>query len=167
MTGFDRFMNNSDAKVDLNELMRELAPEFVDLTGDIKDIAEKHYEPFFIAMLLFKLAEERKKTNELMENINRKLDELAFAIKQGGRSANAGEDMLVPSQRQEFTILPEQDQKILELVESKGMVDAKTVQQAFNYKGLNAASQRLNKLFREGHLKKVRAGRKVIYLAKT
>ena len=64
-------------------------------------------------------------------------------------------------------ILPETDQRILDYVERHGMAEAKQIMEALKYKGKNAASQRLNKLFREGHLRKVRSGRKVLYLART
>jgi hypothetical protein len=49
------------------------------------------------------------------------------------------------------------------LIIQKGKVCAEDVKEAFNYKGLNAASQRLNKLHNLGKIKKNRSGQKVVY----
>jgi len=61
-------------------------------------------------------------------------------------------------------ILPEPDQHILQLVDEVGQVSAKDVMERLAYKKSNAASQRLSKLVREGHLLRVRSGRKVYFM---
>ena len=64
-------------------------------------------------------------------------------------------------------VLPEQDQLILKSIEERGGCNANDIKTMLNYKGLNAACQRLSKLFKEGYLNKVQSGRKVLYLAKS
>jgi hypothetical protein len=47
-----------------------------------------------------------------------------------------------------------QDQAIIDLVTGRGHVSAEEVKVELGYKGLNAASQRLNKLYRENVLER-------------
>ncbi len=71
-----------------------------------------------------------------------------------------------PGRGNKYEVLAEQDQLILKNIEERGGCSAKDIKIMLNYRGLNAACQRLNRLFRDGHLKKVQSGRKVLYLAK-
>ena len=63
-------------------------------------------------------------------------------------------------------ILGDVDGKIIEFVKKNGKVCADDLQKEFNYKGKNAASARLNKLYSQGLLDKRQAGRRVYYFAK-
>ena len=63
------------------------------------------------------------------------------------------------------SILSEQDQMIMHMVHSNGKISADEIRTELGYKGKNAASQRLNRLFKEGHLRKMQSGRKWIRLA--
>ena len=138
----------------------KLSEKFSDSTLDIRELAKQCNDPFFVSLLLYKLAEEREKTNKLFAEINEKFDRM-FIDKE--------KEKIKPPEVKEASIevLPETDQRILDIVEQRGMASAEQVMDALHYKGKNAASQRLNKLFREGHLRKVRSGRKVLYLART
>ncbi|MEM4390952.1 MAG: hypothetical protein QXX06_03765, partial [Candidatus Diapherotrites archaeon] len=71
------------------------------------------------------------------------------------------------SSNNRYEILSEADQLILKSIEERGGCTAQDIKAMLNYKGLNAACQRLNKLYREGFLKKIQSGRKVLYLAKS
>jgi len=61
-------------------------------------------------------------------------------------------------------LLPEIDEGIIGYALKKGKVCAEQVQMKFKYKGSNAASSRLNRLVKEGLLRKVQVGRKVFFL---
>ncbi|NYZ76643.1 hypothetical protein H0N98_05350 [Candidatus Micrarchaeota archaeon] len=63
-------------------------------------------------------------------------------------------------------ILGDVDGKIIEFVKKNGKACAEDLQRAFNYRGKNAASARLNKLHSQGLLEKKQAGRRVYYFAK-
>ena len=149
------------------ELISKISPKFNELSLDIQQIAEYSKDPVFMAALLFKLAEERQRTNEIIEKLNEKYDRIMFELKSSPR-AHIGEMQAAELGDREsvFKILPEQDQIIVSLAEKRENVDAEAVRALLGYKGKNAASQRLNKLFREGHLRKVHSGKKVLYLAK-
>jgi len=126
----------------------------------IDDVLEKCRDPTFLSMLLFKLLEERQKSTKLVEDINRKYDEIMFKLKTQSQGMQAQDDMA----KREFNILPEQDQMILSFIQQRGKVEASEIQRLVNYKGQSGAAQRLNKLVREGLLKKLRAGRKVFFI---
>ncbi|PJA16997.1 MAG: hypothetical protein COX63_02955 [Candidatus Diapherotrites archaeon CG_4_10_14_0_2_um_filter_31_5] len=154
-------MNNHDMFKELlksREAVKKLSPKFDELTMDIQDLFQQSKDPFFVAMLLFKLAQEREATNKILSDINDKYDNIMLELKTGK----------VPEVKEEnsFILLAEQDKKIMDLVTKKNAVTASEIQTELNYKGVNAASQRLNKLFKEGYLKKAQSGKKVLYFIK-
>lgn len=158
-------MNNHDIFKQLTtekELLGKLSPQFSEL-NDLEEITKHADNPKVLAALMYKVVQERERTNKLLESINDKYDHIMLALKTGHNETtqeNAG-------QQSKFEVLPEQDQLILKTIEERGGCSAKDIKVMLNYKGLNAACQRLNKLYKEGHLKKVQSGRKVLYLAKS
>ena len=142
------------------QLLEKLNPKFNDLTIDIQQIMAGSNDPVFIAALLFKVAEERRQANQLLESINDKFDKIMFSLKTQNVSNEPAQQM-----QNKFEILPEQDQVIVKFIGEKGSATAMDVMGLMRYRGLNAASQRLNKLFKEGYLKKVQSGKKVLFLA--
>ena len=145
------------------EAIGKLAPDFHELNLDLKEVMEYSQNPAFMAALMFKLAKEREKTNELLGKINEKFDSVMFELKT--RQITPSSPLMASeSPTRKFEVLPEQDQLIMNLAEEKGSIDALAVKESLGYKGLNAACQRLNKLFVQGHLKKVQSGKKVLYL---
>lgn len=141
----------------LSQQETEEKKEFTELTEDIEDAIKKAKDPVFMAGMIYKLAEERRKTNELMQKIEEKFDQIMFSMKTGSQKAPEAEES-------KFEILPEQDQLIVSFIEQNGSATATEVQRIMHYKGVNAASQRLNSLYKQGMLKKIQAGKKVAYL---
>lgn len=156
---------SQQAKVLDAAIIGKLSPDFHELNLDLKDVMEYGQNPAFMAALMFKLAKEREKTNELLGKINEKFDSVMFELKTRSNQSFPSNSQVLGSNPHKFEVLPEQDQLIMNLAEEKGNIDAKTVKESLGYKGLNAACQRLNKLFKDGHLKKVQSGKKVLYLA--
>ncbi|MDD5163850.1 MAG: hypothetical protein PHD95_06640 [Candidatus ainarchaeum sp.] len=158
-----------------SELLKKISPKFNEMTFDIQEILEYSKNPMFIAVLLFKLSQEREKTNQMLEKINEKFDSIMLRLK------TAPQEQVLPSQFSQPQIgmdfsehgivplkaLPENDQLIVHLAFEKGQISADDIKKELGYKGKNAASQRLNKLVKEGHLSKIQAGRKVVFLART
>lgn len=144
------------------QLIDKISPKFNEMTTDVQEIMQHSKDPVLIATLLFKLAEEREKANKLLESINDKYDKIMFELKTKDMHKE-----VISDQRARFEVLPEQDQIILEFLEKQGGGSARDIQAIMRYRGLNAASQRLNKLYKEGFLKKVQSGRQVLYLAKS
>ncbi|MBU0635654.1 hypothetical protein KKE06_01380 [Candidatus Micrarchaeota archaeon] len=144
-----------------SDAIKKLAPDFHALSLDVQEVMQQSKDPAFVSALMFKLVQEREQTNKLLEQINEKYDKLMFELKTRMQSPSPQPNITSNS----FEVLPEQDQMILNLVEEKGSVNSQSVKQSLGYKGLNAASQRLNKLYREGHLKKVQSGKQVLFVA--
>jgi len=126
--------------------------------NDLIQIQEKFKDPLILSVILHQLIEERKKTNEILRDLHEKYDSLQFALKQKVESHDTNTDTI--------NILPEIDDKIISFIRANQKVDAEQVQVQFKYKGSNAASQRLNRLVKEGYLKKIQAGRKVYFIVK-
>jgi DNA-binding transcriptional ArsR family regulator len=145
------------------ELMKNLSPEFEKHTVDIREIAKVSSDPMTLSVLLFALAQEREKTNKILEEQNAKFEKMFVQLQ---NRETRTEPLGIEEVPKSIEVLPEIDQRIMDFVEQKGMAEAGQIMEALSYKGKNAASQRLNKLYREGHLKKVRSGRKVLYLAR-
>ncbi|MFH1239879.1 MAG: hypothetical protein V1672_01570 [Candidatus Diapherotrites archaeon] len=163
-------MKNHDTSLDIHDTMRQeelinkINPKIEGLSLDLQEIMELSKNPAFLSVLMYKLAQEREQTNKIMEQIGEKLDEINFHLrKEEVKKKKNG----VAENRELVEVLPEQDQMIINLVQENGSVEAKDIKSALGYKGTNAASQRLNKLYKEGYLRKVQSGRKVLYLAKS
>jgi hypothetical protein len=155
--------NHDNRKLTPQALMEQISPEFSSLTADLNEVMLAGKDnPMILAALLFKLAQERKQTNELLSKMEQKYDELAFTLKsnatQLSTSPNPTENL------HSISLLPEQDQKILSFIEEKKNADAKAVQEKLGYKNPNAASQRLNALVKSGFLGKIQSGKKVVFV---
>ena len=158
-------MTNHDIRGELSKqqaILERLDPKFNELSLDMQEIVQESKDPAFIAALLFKLVQERHKANEMLARMEEKYDQWMLQLKTGKITFESSDEEVKGS----YEVLPEQDQQILKYVEEKGQVTANDIQTVMKYKGLNAASQRLNKLYKEKHLVKVRSGKKVLYLAK-
>ena len=168
MVGHD----SSALEAQRQRLLESISKSFVDQTIDLKDIASFSNDPMVLAALLFKLAEERQKTNQLMSEWKEKnvkqFDDIMFELKtyqfrQSGASAlEHAHASGAPSASR--IILPEPDQKIVAYIERSGSATAQEIQLVLNYRGKNAACQRLNNLAKSGVLKKMQSGKKVVYL---
>ncbi len=132
----------------------EVGEGYTELTQDVAYDIEKFNDPLFIGALIYRLVQEREKTNKMFEQILSELKEIHTLLKEreGGN---------VPTTSK--TALGDVDEKIVELVKERGKATAKEIADALGYRGRNAASARLNRLYTLGILKKTRAGRKVYY----
>ncbi|MEM0074473.1 MAG: hypothetical protein QXX70_01085 [Candidatus Micrarchaeaceae archaeon] len=104
------------------------------------------------------LASERERTNKELETVTanvRKLEELIAPQAQVESEAQIAEAREIP--------ISSVDAKVIELIETKGMVSAAELQQFMGYKGKNAASARLNSLYKRGVLDRFQMGHKVYY----
>ena len=137
---------------DLNAVKR-ISPEFSDLSIDMQEVLKESTNPAFLAALLLKLTKEREETNKILRSLEEKFVKIQEILNVSSNPNTHTEE-----------ILPEPDQHILQLVDETGQVSAKDVMERLAYRKSNAASQRLSKLVREGHLLRVRSGRKVYFM---
>ena len=160
-------MNDHDDKIKVNtnsidRLNKNLSSEF---SKELKldDVLKQTNDPFILSMIVHKLIQERQETNRLVNEINRKYDELLFKMREIEQKQAPLQSE--NSAKKEFDILSEQDEKIIALVKQKGKVSAYDIQSVLKYKGQNGASARLNKLTKEGWLKKLRAGKITYFIS--
>ncbi len=158
-------MSNHEGLEKARHLITQVSPEFTELTADLNEVMQtSEKNPMLVAALLFKLAQERQKTNQLIEKMEQKYDELAFHVKT--QSPHDSHDPLSNTTLNSISLLPDADQKIMKLVEENQKVDAKLVKERLGYKNPNAASQRLNALAKAGYLGKIQSGKKVVFIQK-
>ena len=134
--------------------------DFEKLVFDIKYDKEQFKDNGTIGLLLYRLAKEREKTNYLQEQILKRLDSMSHDMSRSLTTRPVRESP--PTQ---VGVLSDIDVNILNFVKKTGKVDAKSIQEKFGYKGQNAASARLNTIYKSGLLQKGRAGKKVLYWA--
>jgi len=129
--------------------------EFKNVAADFRKMQEQFRDPVVMGFLLNKVSEERTATNLILKEINAKLERMEARI-------GALETKKTPD---EFPI-PEVDGEIYDFVRKTGAVCAADVQKKFKYRGKNAASARLNGMFRQGLLEKKQVGKRVFFSAK-
>jgi len=156
MTNHDESYDAQKLLADLNAVKR-ISPEFNDLSVDVQEIMKESSNPAYLAALLYKLTKEREQTNQLLARLETKFARIEQLLLKSSNNPNTKEEK----------ILSEPDQHIMQLVNETGTVSAQEVQIRLAYKKSNAASQRLNNLVREGHLKSVRSGKKVLFMRPT
>lgn len=141
--------------------------EFSKVLEEYQKFQEQVKNPVFIATLMHKLSEERNSANLLFRELSQKLDRVLQMEERIARIEGKLDGMGkagAETASRDALLLPEIDEGILDYIHKKGKVCAEQVQMKFKYKGTNAASSRLNRLVKEGILRKVQVGRKVFFL---
>lgn len=121
-----------------------------------KKMKEDETSSNLLTMLKFMMDENRKTTmllKSMSETITQLTDELT--------TDSYPEEQ--PLQKIEEVPLSEIDASIIQFIQVKGMACAEDIKNAMSYKGLNAASARLNNLFKRGILQRYQLGHKVYY----
>ncbi len=136
-----------------NEIYKPIAgsPAMQEIMGDLEKELPKFKDPVVLAGLLHLLSEERENSNRMFKTIIERLDRI---------------ENEVSNKEAKEQLLPKVDQKIIDFIQQKNAVCAKDVKTQFKYKGVNAASARLNKLCSNGLLVKQQVGRKVYFKLK-
>jgi hypothetical protein len=121
-----------------------------EIQDDLESNMTKFNDPIVLGELMYKLLEERENTNRILKNILSKLEKL--------------DNTPLNLPQNQPPLLPAIDEQIMEFVRAKGKVIAEDVRKEFKYKGKNAASARLNKLYELGLIEKKQVGKKMFFL---
>jgi predicted HTH transcriptional regulator len=140
--------------------------EFKNLTGELTQAVHKIQDPVAIATMLYSIAEEKKSSNLIVRNINSKLDNLMLKLEQLTKVLDKMSKQMEDRQPTQNIGISERDNEVINYIKQKKKICAKELQDKFKYKGRNAASARLSKLFKEGLLHKTYIGREVYYTCK-
>ncbi len=150
-----------DYKANVQPQQAPVEIEFETVRHEMMEIAQKAKDPVFLATLMNRVTNERENTNRILKNIFARLDTLEMRLRQlESRGAEKPQSPKPPA------LLPEVEYEILEFAKVKGRVCADEIRKRFNYRGVNAACARLNKLFEQGMMEKKQVGRKVFYFPK-
>jgi wyosine [tRNA(Phe)-imidazoG37] synthetase (radical SAM superfamily) len=122
--------------------------EYERLMFDVKYDKEQFKDPMTLGLLMYRLAQERKQSNELYRELIAKLDGIAA---------------LLGKEKPGIAMLSDVDARIVSQIQRLGKADAEEIRGTLSYKGRNAACARLNALFMRGVLRKGRVGKKVVY----
>ncbi|MGC8537400.1 MAG: hypothetical protein ACP5MZ_00220 [Candidatus Micrarchaeia archaeon] len=135
---------------------------------DIEQLKEKSKDEensSNMLLLLKYMMDENKKTTMLLKNISDNISALTTDAEQGQEVP--AEQAYMPGMQQparyEEIPLSGLDSKIIEYVQVKGMACADDIKALMSYKGRNAASSRLNSLYKRGILQRYQLGHKVYY----
>lgn len=131
-----------------------------ELREDLEKNMDKFKDPVILGELVYRLLEERENTNRILKNLMVKIESLENKLVERETKKNTGSFLPEP-------LLPEIDEEILEFVKKEGKVTAEIVREKFNYKGTNAASSRMNRLYNLGLLEKRQVGKKVFFIPKS
>ncbi len=149
----------------MKDSLTDYNKEFEEIVGNLSDTMREVNDPMAIASMLYTLAEERKSSNLVVRDINAKFDniisklvDISTKIEDLEKKVNHAS---IPERAS--SEISERDREILEYVTEEKRLCAEDIQEKFHYKGRNAASARLSKLFKENLLEKIYVGRKVYY----
>lgn len=141
----------------------KLGDEIKAFAQDVDKFENAIKNPVMLGSLQFALLKERERFNEFLADLNKTLsalDDRLAALEDFIQAQKAP----VPQAPQ---ILGPKDQEVYDFVSENEKVCAEDIQEKFGYKGKNAASARLSKLYTVGKLEKIQSGRRVYYTIKS
>ncbi|MEM0149444.1 MAG: hypothetical protein QXW10_00930 [Candidatus Micrarchaeaceae archaeon] len=111
------------------------------------------------------LVDENKKTTLVLQNLSDGISRLENELFAGESEENQAAKV---QDTQEINVpkelpISDLDARILQIIQRKGMACADDIRAQLNYKGRNAATARLTKLYKQGLLTRYQLGHKVFY----
>lgn len=141
-----------------NNVFKSTGAFRAEIKNDLEANMQKFNDPLVIGELLYKLLEERENTNRILKNILAKLE----GIEKNNLELSSGASQFETIDQKDI-LLAEIDTQIISYVKEIRNATAEDVRKKFNYKGTNAASARLSRLYEQGLLNKKQVGKKVFY----
>lgn len=111
-----------------------------------------------VGSLMKQLVEERERSNKILTEITEKIAKLEKEIDERYEEEPAEYDII-----NREVALSGLDARILDFVQSRGMICADDLTEFMGYKGRNAACSRLNRLYKQGIVERYQLGHKVFY----
>lgn len=158
----DEDVYKSDAGSRVNENIALAQKELDQIKERLKANIAKLDDPVVIGGLLSTVVQEKESQNRILKNIYAEIERLRGLEGRMSRLEERLGKATTPEIPSEIP-LPEADARIVEYVRSVGKACAEDVQRKLGYRGKNAASARLSRMYSMGVLNKTQAGRKVWY----
>ena len=138
-----------------------------EIISPLEEDIQKLRDPVVLAALMHTAATEKENTNRLLKTLIERLDsKFAEVDSRLAAMEQSRVPIHAPVATEEEVLLPSVDEGILAFVKEKRHVSTEEVRKRFGYKGKNAASARLNKMYEMGLLSKKQVGRVVMFCAK-
>ncbi len=152
----------------IKSALERLATENMQHQQAIKEKAKAEDTNSNLLLLLKYLMDENKKNTMLMQNISDTITAIAEEFEAARRpEPESNEKRKKAAQKREVVSkeipLSDRDAKIIEFIQQKGMACADDIKSEMQYNGRNAASARLNSLYKIGLLQRYQLGHKVYY----
>ncbi len=147
--------------------LEELTKQIMELKKKIEQVAmqnagaREQVDETSLAALVRYLVEERERTNRQLELVTKQVEKLEEIIAQPVSEETAPIEEAV-KEAKPIPLSPV-DTKVIEFIQTKGMASADDLKTYMGYKGKNAASARLNLLYKRGLLERYQLGHKVYY----
>ena len=118
-----------------------------------------------LLMIIRLIMDENKKNTMLLKGISESVGRLESEMGGAGPYEQDDQSAFAPVEDRLSRVQPVSglDAKILQIVQLKNIACAEDVKQELGYKGRNAASARLNRLYQQGLLERHQLGHKVYY----
>jgi hypothetical protein len=118
-----------------------------------------------LLMIVRLVMDENKKTTMLLKGISESVVRLESELSEAGLYEQDDQSAFDPVEDRLSRVQPVSglDAKILQVVQLKNIACAEDIKQELGYKGRNAASARLNRLYQQGLLERHQLGHKVYY----
>jgi len=137
-----------------------------EVLSPLENDVQKLRDPVVLAALMHTAATERENTNRLLKTLIERLDAKFSEVDARLAMIEKQSAPVVAAAGQEEVLLPSVDEEILKFVRERRHVSAEEVRKKFGYKGKNAASARLSRMYDLGLLGKKQVGRAVLYCVK-
>ncbi len=141
--------------VDIKKQLKRLATSNSKGSELIKEKVSAEETSTGLLQLLRFIMDENRKRDNLIRELSDKIDQLYYPEEEAHAAVE-------PPQRGEVP-LSELDARIIQFIQVKDMACADDIKSLMNYRGRNAASSRLNGLFKRGILQRYQLGHKVYY----
>ncbi len=158
----DEDIYKSDANARIEENATLLRKELDERKEKLKAVVAKLDDPVFQGALMYTVAQEKENQNRILKNIYAEVERLRGLEGRIGRLEERLGKATTPENPSEIP-LPEVDAQIIEFIRASKKACAEDVQKKFRYRGKNAASARLSRMYSIGVLNKAQSGRKVWY----
>ncbi|MDD5317597.1 MAG: hypothetical protein PHF51_02570 [Candidatus ainarchaeum sp.] len=165
----DVFKDSARGRDRFEEKVADLRKEIDDRNARLKAMADKLNDPVYLSGMMLSVQSERENTNRILKNIYAELErvrELSGRLERIEAALAGGGSAPAPAMPRGEHMLSEIDEQLVRLAKKRGRICAGDAQRAFGYRGRNAASARLNRMYEMGVLDKAQAGRTVYYFAR-
>jgi hypothetical protein len=144
----------------------QLANKNTDLKEILQEKAKADETGSNLFTLLKYLMDENKKTTMVLKELSDKVGRIDSNFNDAENFVQEDPDQVL----QENKLAKYQpihisglDAKIMQIIQMRGLTTADDLKKQMNYKGRNAASARINKLYKQGLLERYQLGHKVYY----